>query len=459
MALFVAIDPVSVQWSGHVRMYALLQALTVGLAWAFVHLLVTGGSRRSATAVIALFWLAVFTHVGAALLFPAMALSAIVVCRRSLFRQRGLLGVLALCGMAPAVLLVLNRVLGTASVAAGEGSDGQPISFVGDNLIAPLARFRVSPGDWNWEALTYGSNLFWIVPGLIVAISTLVGARFYMGARHRAVRPETRIAFITLLWFYWLTVVAVGAFTISPAERYLLHVHTLGYLFLAAMLFELTRRQWWRGTVGRVVASSAIVLVVVGIGGGLAWRLQHAVVHPNYDAAMAYAADRHVPGQPVIVALPPVAYLALDEADRDDLYFLAGSQHRPRAERYTRWTDDGRLIDYWVGADSIVTADELREMLMENPDSLLVIDEHRLTADWAYQGEIEDLITETTSVLYRAPGGALVLSPSEAAKVSAGDADHGLTGRGQQQPQGIEEPRPISGGRSTAFAVADHLRS
>ncbi|MBA2758835.1 MAG: glycosyltransferase family 39 protein, partial [Chloroflexia bacterium] len=57
MAALVAIDPISVQWSGHLRMYGLLQALVIALAWAFVRLLNGDKSWRQVTLVAMLYWL------------------------------------------------------------------------------------------------------------------------------------------------------------------------------------------------------------------------------------------------------------------------------------------------------------------------------------------------------------------------------------------------------------------
>ncbi|MDQ3656775.1 MAG: hypothetical protein M3457_17080, partial [Chloroflexota bacterium] len=411
MAVFVALDPVSVQWSGHVRMYGLLQALTLGLAWAFIGLLNQGPSWGRTMLVVVLFWAAVFTHVGACLLAPAMLLAAWVVYRDGLFRRRRLLIGLALCGLGPLALLAANHLLGTASVGAGATSSEPILSFVGDNLLQPLARFQVSLEDWEWTMLVRQSTLAWLIAGLAVASGTIIGGRTLL--RDRRTSAWTRQAVIVLLAFYWLPVIMVGIFTVSPKERYLLHVHLIGYLFVSALIVRLAshpdhlpaRRLRWR----RIASSSIIAVAIVAIGSGLPWRLENPVVHPNYNAAMAYVAERHEPGQPVIVALPAVGYLALDEAGRSDLRFLAGDEDRPRAQRYTRWGADGRLIDYWVGVDSIVTASELRRVLAEHPEAWIVVDDERLAADWAYAGEIGNVLIEMTRPVLEAPGGALVL--------------------------------------------------
>lgn len=226
---------------------------------------------------------------------------------------------------------------------------------------------------------------------------------------------------IVLLAFYWLPVIAVGVFTVSPKERYLLHVHLLGYVFVSALIVGLAhgrvgRRAGWR--IHRPIAAAAIAATtMLAIGSGIVWRLEHPVVHPDYNAAMAYVVERHEPGEPVIVALPAVGYLALDAAARNDLLFLAGDDDRPRAERYTRWGEDGRLTDYWIGVDSIVTVDDLHRVLAEHPEAWIVVDEERLAAEWAYAGEISRYLTGSTAPVHEAAGGALVL------RVAPGAAD------------------------------------
>ena len=417
MAALVALDPLSVQWSGHLRMYGLLQALTVGLAWAYLLLLTRGPSARLIALVIALVWAAVFTHVGAALLVPSMALAAFIVHRRSLFKRWALMGTLAICGLAPVVLITLNETLGTASATATSGEPARSVlTFVGDNLLAPLARLKVAPGDWDWAALTRSGNLFWLVPGLIVGISTIIGGRMLL----RKAREERSTLMwhgaVTLLVFYWLPVIVVGLFTVSPKERYLLNVHLLGYLFVAALVIHLfTRARVRRDITSRALAYGVTGLVLLALGAGLGWRLDHTVVHPNHNAAMAYVAERHEPGQPVIVALPPVAWLSLGEADRDDLAFLAGPQDQSRAQRYTRWSSDGELIDYWVGANAIVSRGELESLLSEHPEAWVVVDDERMGAEWAYDGPIEDLLRDTTVQVFEEPGGAMVLRPADGA--------------------------------------------
>jgi hypothetical protein len=410
MATLVALDPLSIQWSGHLRMYGLLQAITIALALGWMLVLTRGASWPRMVATVLLFWAAVFTHAGATLLGPAMFIAALVVYRRSLVRQWRVLATLAASAIGPVLLMILNRVLGSASVGdRQQESSSRGLSFVGDNLLAPLA---ISPDEWDWMALTRSGNLFWLVPGVLVAIATIAGGRHLL--RHRA--PMARTGAIVVLAMYWFPVVTVGLFTNSPKERYLLNSHLLGYLFAAVIVVIVVDR--WRGSregasgLRPAFAWAFSIAIVATLTIGVAWRFQHPVVHPDHHAAMAYVAEHHQPGQPVIIALPAVGYLAMDEEDHDDLHFLAGEQDQSRARRYTRTTTDGRLIDYWVGAHAMVDPERLRTFLGQHPDAWVVVDRERLTADWAYGGVVEDVLRESTTPIATTSGGGLVLRPA-----------------------------------------------
>lgn len=411
MAAMVAFDPLSVQWSGHLRMYGLLQVITFALVLMWVLLLARGANWKRGLAVVVLFWLAVFTHSGGALLGPAMFLSALCVHRKALLRQWGVLLTLAGSAAGAVTLMVLNQLLGSASVGDGEQSSSTPMSFVGDNLLAPLA---ISPDEWDWTALTRGSNLFWLVPGILVAVATLVGVRHLLCHR----KCMTHIGVTTLLAFYWFPIVAVGVFTASPKERYLLNVHLLGYFFVAVMVvvaidhWVTPRVRDYERDFSPLFAQVFSIAMVASLVVGLTWRLQHPVVHPDHNAAMEYVANHHEPGEPVIVALPAIGYLALDDDDYDDLYFLAGEQNQSRARRYTRLAGNGQLIDYWVGAHAMVDPQGLQTFLRDNPDAWIVVDEERLAEEWAYGGSVEAILLDTTSPVATTAGGGLILRPS-----------------------------------------------
>jgi hypothetical protein len=410
-ALFIAMDPLSVHWSGHVRMYGLLQALTIGLVW----LLVRAVHKPTAGVVASLalvFWISIFTHIETALLWPAMAIMTLVVWR-SLTRQYrwNLVIGLAVSAMAPVALVVLNNVLGSASVGGKTASPSPWVSFVGDHLLAPLALVSNLVEDFNWEPVLRASNAIWYVPGLTVAVGTLVAARWWLFSGNAEPYRQERLAVNTVLTCYWIPMVGVGLFSVAPKERYLLHVHLLGYVLLALVAMDVARRKERSGegsaAHGRIPSAVVITaLILTMLGTGLTWRLVQPVVHADHVAATQYVAAHQQPDDIVIAALPAVADLVLD--DRDRLYFLAGPEERPRAERLTRVEGD-HLIDYWVGIEAIVSAEALETLLREHPGAWVVADDERLSESWAYAGAISDTLADLTVPVYEGDGGVVVL--------------------------------------------------
>lgn len=411
MAALVAFDPLSIQWSGHLRMYGLMQAITFGLALAWTLLLAKGWSWPRMTAVVLLYWAAVGTHLGsAALLGIAMFLSALWVRRKEIARAWGMLVTLALSAAGAGGLMVLNSTLGSSSVGdRQEASSEKPVSFVGDNLLKP---FALDPGEWDWAALVRPENLFYLVPGILVAIATFIGGRQLL--RHGATLARTGA--IVALVMYWVPMIGVGLFTSSPKERYVLNAHLLGYLFVSVIVVAAI--QYWRNArpdynvLPPALAQGFSILLVAALVWGTDWRIDSPVVHPDHNAAMEYVVEHHQPGEPIISALPAIAYLAVNESDRDDLYFLAGEQNQSRARRYTRYTGDGFLIDYWVGAPAMVNPENIRQFLRDNPDSWVVVDRDRMSEDWAYGGVVEQILLDETVPVATTNGGGLILRPS-----------------------------------------------
>jgi hypothetical protein len=425
-ALLVAFDPVSVQWSAHVRMYGLLQLLTFLLAWAWIRLLQGNTGWRHLGLVIGLFWLAVATHVGGgSLLGAGMALGAALVHGRGIVREWRVLVALAGSAAGSLTLMTLARMLGTSNAPVRESGPAPFWSFVGDNLLAPLAALDAVPRERVLERLTAGVTLYWLVPGLIVAVSTVLGSRLLL--RRHAGDRVTRSGVLALLALYWTPIVLVVGFTVSPEVRYLMHMHLLGYVFVAVLtarwLRAAGRASGWR-VPGALWRYGGVAAIALAIGAGLQWRLDNPVHQPDYNAAMAYVAEHHRPGEPVVVTLPPVGYLSVEEAARDDVYFLAGSEGFTRADRYTRWSADGRLIDYWVGADSIVSTRSLDALLEEYPTAWVIADDGRLDSDWISGGLIERVIRDEMFPVYRSEGGAVVYqSKPDDVRSSTGD-DH-----------------------------------
>ena len=159
----------------------------------------------------------------------------------------------------------------------------------------------------------------------------------------------------------------------------------------------------------RLLAAVAVVFVaailIYDLSGLNALRTD-PITGVDYVPIANYVAARHTPGEAILTALPAPAFLAVNSAD--DLIFLSSPIDRKRAQRYTRLTVDGRYLDYWTGADSVVDVAGLCNTLLTAPNVWVVIDASRLEADWAYLGPMADVITGLTYLQHYDESGSQV---------------------------------------------------
>lgn len=162
-----------------------------------------------------------------------------------------------------------------------------------------------------------------------------------------------------------------------------------------------------------VVGVALLLIVFIHEATGLAKLQNDPVLGADYVVTAEYLAARHKPGEPVFVAIPTQAYLAL--GSRDDLIFVSSPLDRDRAQRYTRLKSDGTYVDYWTGVPSIVSTGQLCEALVSSPNLWMLVDGARMNASWAYQGDMAKVIEGLTYIrFYDFDSGAMVrrLKPS-----------------------------------------------
>ena len=195
----------------------------------------------------------------------------------------------------------------------------------------------------------------------------------------------------------------------------------------------------------RTLAILAAVIIASIFAGydvaGIRNLQKEPVTGVDYLPVVEYVAERREPGQTVLVALPPPAFLAFESTD--NLIFLSSPITRKRAQRYTRLTEEGNYVDYWTGVDSIVDTAGLCRLITSDPDLLLIVDQARLDADWAYRGTLAAVIGGMTYVRYEAEGGAMVrgVSPLPGRDVRAEElCAQALTGLVEESDTGDEEP-------------------
>lgn len=152
IAVFVAgvitIDPVSIRWGGLVRMYALLQLLSLIVVWLLARALNAKPNRRELITMVVVFWIGVFTHIAICLLLPGMVIASYLTYGRSLTSSRRDLGAaIAACFGAPVVLFGLNALVSPADKSTTSSLPG--VSFVGDFLFSADQILHPTVGSWT----------------------------------------------------------------------------------------------------------------------------------------------------------------------------------------------------------------------------------------------------------------------------------------------------------------------
>ena len=350
-ATLIALDPLSVVWGGWLRMYALEQLLAVVVGWLFIRQVAPEADTapqnqwREAAGLVVAFWLAVFTQIGVALLWPGLALAALLLQGRSLFGSRRALSLgLGLCALAPVAFVAMSTLGG----GSPQRTTPLPVgSFVGDYLVN-LQSFP-QPNPAAWTVLFGVGALADVVPGLVLLCSGIlvifVGRAFLTPGRGRC-RRWTPVAAMLLL--YWVPVLAAIAVATTPRARYLLFLQPFGYVLVAAALallwvgFPRFAACPWLPQILRVAAVGLPLLLLIHLGDGLRHlgdvaEQEQAV--SNRAQALAYVAAHRKPGDPVFVAWPPDAYLMLGRLP--EVRVLGPIAMGNSA--------DGEATDFWIG--------------------------------------------------------------------------------------------------------------
>ncbi|MDQ3780476.1 MAG: glycosyltransferase family 39 protein, partial [Chloroflexota bacterium] len=315
-ASLVALDPISVLWSGRLRMYALLQVVVLVLACCFVAALSRPAGRsgrgpdRALVGVVVAFWLAVFTQLSAVLLWPGMLLAAWAVCGRTLLRERrALLGALALCLLAPPVFMLLGALVGPGNTTAraGQGA-GLPVgSFLGDDIVS--FRRLLDPRLAGWMSLFDAGWFGALVPAALAILSGVVVGRVLRGAGPRDGARVKGSGLVALLALYWTPILLFAFVSDEPRDRYLLYVQPLGAVLavaaLALLLVPLREPSPAGGSGFRLGAALTVVLGALVAGnlasGVFALDDRYQENDPNPVPALRYVAERRAPGETVVV--------------------------------------------------------------------------------------------------------------------------------------------------------------
>jgi hypothetical protein len=403
VAALIAIDPISVEWSAHVRMYAPLEMLAVVLTLLFYQAIIKEPSRKLLAGIGIVFWLAIFTHIAIALFLPPMALIALYVYRDRLWKDRKdvvICGIL--CGIAPITLTVLNGVLGSHRGASTSGGD---FSFVGDHLVDLHRIF--TPSLSAWTQLFAKGNLSGVMPFFFFLANGLLIGGYYLWRQSGRQESNERLGVTTLLLLNWLSVGIVAAFTIEPQGRYLIHVQPLGFLIFIMGAREFIKAakgfplRTLRGGALRFAAVGLVLLQFINVRSGMDYLFNHPVVDNDYVSAAVYVEARRKPGEPVISALAQITYVTFRSTD--NIYWLAGQTGNDRSTRYIYHWPDGTDRDFWLGVPAISGSANLCSVLYQSPGAWILIDATRLNTSWGFRGNMATIITGAADVKFTGP--------------------------------------------------------
>jgi hypothetical protein len=387
----LALDPASIEWSAHVRPYALLQLVSVGAILLWLRALDRSGWRWSAALATTLAF-GVFTHIGVLLLVPPMVL---LTWARGGPRARAPMVALLSIAVPFAVFLAMNMAFSVTTKGAATGP-----SFIGDHLLD--LRRLLSPQLDAWRWLFPRSATRELLPPLLGAAAGVLVAR-------RVLAPHpSRFGTLVTLALYTFPVVVVSCFTSDAQPRYLLHVQPLTWLLVGQALEELLRVRVPAAEriAARTLALSALVIVSAHLFDGLYARFARPEVDPSYQAALTWVAARQQTGEPVLSAMTAVAWLA--PVPLADVRFLAGPEGGERALRYTRPGPDDARVDYWAGVPAVASTRALCAILDAHPGAWMVADAERLGAEWAFAGSFAKVILGSSELVYVGTDGGRV---------------------------------------------------
>ncbi|HEV2066157.1 MAG TPA: hypothetical protein VGR08_04925, partial [Thermomicrobiales bacterium] len=370
----VGLDPSMITWSIWVRPYGLLTIQTTALAYCFLVLIQDGTDARIGRipvryAMVALFWLGTLTHIGIWMILPSMILVAGMIWGLDLFGKHSrLITAGALAVIAPILLTILGSLVGVGSTTTNnEGGAG----FVGDHLFNLEQIINAEVTLKVWEKTWHGSQLWGVMAPYVVAISgLLIGG--YLQIRSPRMLMERRAIF-AIIALYFGPILLIAALAAEGAQsRYLVHILPLGYVLIAVGAWHIARISSRTHLFGALSMRGLLVAMllfptIVFLLQASRWRMEFPDDDPDFFPAMAYVAERHEPGQPIFVSLPPAAFFTFDDDTvANDLYFLAGPEDRIRTTRYVKRQPDRSVTDYWLGVPAVTSTEQLCDMLREH---------------------------------------------------------------------------------------------
>ncbi len=356
----LALAPSAIQWSGRVRMYALLQLLVLSALWfAGEHLF--REKRRAGWAAVGAYLAALLTQfVSITLLLPLVLLETWYSAKRNRHfwtDARWQLKMAAFGGAAIVAFLVKRA--------------GQPKG------VAPLAQTNPVSGIWqvlqiyadfspdvagSWAAL---SPFFTRPPAALFSLFA-VAALVIGGGYWLAGKKTAQFSFAGLLAVVLLMTTAIMLFFVAPDRRDDKYLFMLlpALLLLGAQGMSLL----WRLVAGQYAASvwargALVVALIVGMGVYSRSEIKTLLADAgeDYATAFGYVQNHRQAGEAVLTGTPAAAYYYLG---RNDYYAVqAGGIYDYRILT----TAAGQQVERWLGSPWLNSAAGLNAAFRRQP--------------------------------------------------------------------------------------------
>ncbi len=415
----LAFAPTAIQWSGRVRMYALLQFLVL----LTIYLMLKGAFNRTPKAswgaVVAYFG-ALLTQFSAVALLPPIALAELYLqkaerdgdAKASSFRLRSLA-----VGAAVLIAFLLKRAgqpKGIAPLQAANPVSGiwQVLQIYGDFNLNLVESWRaIAPFFLQPPALIF--SLFAVIAVIQSAKPVLSIAKVFkvQSAKLKAPKPQTlnqkpqTTLFLSIILVLTTLEMLILVAPDRRDDKYLFMLLPI-LLLLGARGMSLVL-EWANGRIahlrmGELVNGLMVLILVVGVGmysqAGIADLLND--VGEDYRAAFAYVAKNRQPGDAVLTGTPAAAYYYLG---RNDFYAVqAGGPYDYRILTNSR----GELVERWLGTPWIHTLDGLNRTLRGQP-VWLVLERWGLLVQYYQPFFMQNILAQTKFI--REDNGVIVL--------------------------------------------------
>jgi 4-amino-4-deoxy-L-arabinose transferase-like glycosyltransferase len=346
-AAAIAVDPAHIIWGSRIRMYGLLQILTL-LVLSFYYRGLVKDSARDRYAAMVLLVLAIFTHAEAAFLVPVLALVSLVICPWRQLLRWSVVGPFAFAAAGAGVFYLLARFGQPGHLETLQ--ETRPYLALSPGLVGSLS------GAAQAEGLRAFSPVFTSLHRLPFSLLSLAGLYFLFRPGFARRSPLTYL-YVALFGTIILLVFLAGA--TWQRERYLFLILPAFFLigsevllrFLALLPLPSQSQRWIPAALAVLVA-----LYVGASGTGAAY-----VQEWGYDQAFRYLRDQELvqPEDRIATSMSAASLLYLG---RNDAFVIQQGYEEYVIQR----PSDGVAADLWTATPILTTTVAFTEMLEQD---------------------------------------------------------------------------------------------